>query len=298
MLLFLKGVINILLSKTATVYWNSRNKKRFVELGYQFTKMFEPFEAKVEDLSPGSNALVLVQCDFCGKVMEKTFYQYNAYRKITQVDSCNSPQCEYQKAKMSMESIYGTDNIRSVDFLEEKRKQTLLEKYGVDNPFANDEIKKKIRETNMEKYGVPYTMQNPEIQEKSKKTCLEKYGVESYIYFLQDNKGEKSPCWKGGHPITPRDRRSYEYTDWRRGVFARDDFTCQRCGARSGNGHTVILVGHHILNWVDHEALRYEIDNGITLCEECHRAFHKKYGVFNNTREQIEEFICKDEKIC
>lgn len=288
----------MLLSKTTTMCWNSKNKKRFVELGYVFTKMFDTFEVDVEDLSDGSNAIVTVQCDFCGATMEKTYYQYIASRKITPIDSCSNPQCEYCKAKMSMESIYGTHNVRSLESIETKRKQTLIERYGVDNPFANDDVKQKIRETNMQKYGAPCSMQNAEVREKSKQTCLAKYGVESYIDFLHDNKREKSPRWKGGKIITPRNRQNYDYKLWRTAVFERDDYTCQKCGRKSQAGSPLVIIGHHILNWLTHESLRYDVDNGITFCEDCHRAFHRLYGFRDNTQEQIDEFICKDEKIC
>jgi len=35
------------------------------------------------------------------------------------------------------------------------------------------------------------------------------------------------------------------------------------------------------------------IDNGITLSEKAHREFHKKYGIKNNTNEQLEEFLAR-----
>lgn len=288
----------MLLSKTATMYWNSRNKNRFVNLGYTFTKMFEPFDVKVDDLSIGSNAIVVVKCDFCGKEKECTYNRYLVSRKLSQIDSCSNPECEYKKAKMSMESIYGTHNVRSVDYIEARRKRTIIAKYGVDNPFSNDDIKKKIRETNIQKYGSPCTMQNKEVREKAKATCMEKYGVESYIDFLHDNKREKSPCWKGGKKITPRNRQDYFYKVWRTGVFERDNYTCQKCGRRSKSGNPLALVGHHILNWKTNEELRYDINNGITFCEDCHREFHKDYGFRDNTLEQVRCFICKNEKIC
>jgi len=39
--------------------------------------------------------------------------------------------------------------------------------------------------------------------------------------------------------------------------------------------------------------IRFAIDNGITLCKECHQSFHKKYGKKNNTKEQLEKILCQ-----
>ena len=33
--------------------------------------------------------------------------------------------------------------------------------------------------------------------------------------------------------------------------------------------------------------------NGITLNDKAHKEFHKKYGNKNNTKEQLEEFLCR-----
>jgi 5-methylcytosine-specific restriction endonuclease McrA len=59
-----------------------------------------------------------------------------------------------------------------------------------------------------------------------------------------------------------------EYRLWREAVFVRDDFTCQECGQRG----SVYLVADHVKPWRTHPELRYELANGRTLCEPCHRA--------------------------
>ena len=83
-------------------------------------------------------------------------------------------------------------------------------------------------------------------------------------------KGEKSPNWKGG---SQRDKHNgnYKYVDWRTSVFERDNYTCQECGQVGGK-----LNAHHILPWAKHIAFRYELWNGITLCESCHKQEHKR----------------------
>jgi len=86
-------------------------------------------------------------------------------------------------------------------------------------------------------------------------------------------------------------RTRQEYKDWRNGVFKRDGWTCQKCGARSGNGKAIYLHPHHIFNFSTHTDLRFSADNGITFCKKCHKEFHHKYGTRNNTREQIVEFL-------
>lgn len=65
-------------------------------------------------------------------------------------------------------------------------------------------------------------------------------------------------------------RDSAEYAQWRTRVFERDDFVCQNCGKRGGR-----LNAHHIKGFAKYPDLRTDLDNGITLCEECHRFAHK-----------------------
>ena len=64
-------------------------------------------------------------------------------------------------------------------------------------------------------------------------------------------------------------RRNYDepiYKEWRIRVYKRDKFRCQmpRCKSKYK------LQAHHIKKWSNAAALRYDVDNGITLCRNCH----------------------------
>jgi len=99
--------------------------------------------------------------------------------------------------------------------------------------------------------------------------------------------GAKNHNWKGG--IAPKNkliRHSIEFRLWREAVFARDNWTCQKCEEKGGELHP-----HHIQNFADYPELRFAIDNGITFCKECHLEFHKIYGKKNNNESQSKGFI-------
>lgn len=99
--------------------------------------------------------------------------------------------------------------------------------------------------------------------------------------------GENHYNWKGGiSSESSKIRSSGEYSQWRKSVFKRDNYTCQCCKKTGGYLHA-----HHIFNFSDHEDLRLEISNGKTLCKDCHIEFHITYGYNNNNQEQLDEFI-------
>ena len=91
--------------------------------------------------------------------------------------------------------------------------------------------------------------------------------------------GENHYNWKGGYSQAYRERRNGQYKTWRTEVFQRDDYTCKGCGQKGG-----YLTAHHIKSFARYPDLRYDIDNGITLCEPCHSATdnYKGRGIKNN----------------
>lgn len=76
-----------------------------------------------------------------------------------------------------------------------------------------------------------------------------------------------SHFWQGGK-TKKMDilKSSADYRDWRLAVFSRDNYTCQKCGKRN-----CYIEAHHIKGKSEYPELMFEVDNGITLCHECHK---------------------------
>ena len=82
-------------------------------------------------------------------------------------------------------------------------------------------------------------------------------------------------------------RKYTDYYLWRKSVYERDNYTCKCCGDSSGGN----LVAHHIISYRSDKEKQTLIDNGITLCEKCHKLFHDNFGYGNNDVLQLEEFL-------
>lgn len=102
---------------------------------------------------------------------------------------------------------------------------------------------------------------------------------------VEQRSGENHYKWVGGPDVTGS-RSSREYNNWRKEIYKRDGYTCQKCG-KVGHG----LHAHHIKNYKDNKDLRHDMNNGITLCKDCHGNFHKQYGYYNNNKCELEEYL-------
>lgn len=63
-----------------------------------------------------------------------------------------------------------------------------------------------------------------------------------------------------------QERNDYSYQEWRKKVWERDRFLCKMRDVNCA-GH---IEAHHIIGWKKNPGLRYEVDNGITLCHFHH----------------------------
>lgn len=100
--------------------------------------------------------------------------------------------------------------------------------------------------------------------------------------------GEKHPKWNKDKSYKDRAYHRFkpEYVEWARMIKVLSNFRCVICGeSKSGK-----MVSHHLASYLSNPELRFEVDNGVCLCNECHYDFHRKYGNKNNSPEQFSEY--------
>lgn len=136
--------------------------------------------------------------------------------------------------------------------------------------------------------GKSYMTHKSHIKHRGSSYCSRKCMGEGITKFRS---GENNHAWKGGKsPINRRLRAGKKWKVWREAIFKRDDYTCKNCGEKGG-----LLHPHHIKKFADFPDLRFDINNGITLCITCHKDTHKNEktnkDIFNEKSRQIVQHI-------
>jgi 5-methylcytosine-specific restriction endonuclease McrA len=80
-----------------------------------------------------------------------------------------------------------------------------------------------------------------------------------------------------------KSRRTVSAFKWKNAVLERDNFTCQQCGK------TESLHCHHIIPWKEREDLRFDVNNGKTLCQPCHMSFESKLRAEKGDSEETKK---------
>jgi 5-methylcytosine-specific restriction endonuclease McrA len=90
------------------------------------------------------------------------------------------------------------------------------------------------------------------------------------------HKGKNHYNWQGGKSKEyDKFRNSRKWFKFRREVFERDKYTCQKCGFKNGKGikHRD-LHPHHLKSATKYPKLMLKKENVTTLCHNCHGKIH------------------------
>lgn len=85
-------------------------------------------------------------------------------------------------------------------------------------------------------------------------------------------------CWRSAIE-SDEFRDSNDEKKFRNAVFERDNYTCQDCGEYGGT-----LNAHHIERVSENKNRATDIDNGVTLCVNCHANRHEESGEHKSAR--------------
>ncbi len=156
------------------------------------------------------------------------------------------------------------------------------------NRHHTKETKLKMSIAQKKRIRKPHTIETKKKMSDSKKDIpLSEKHKESISKALS---GSNHYNWMGGiTPLHLQIRRHDMYSDWRTKVFQRDNYTCRVCGKRGNN-----IEAHHInsfsfiknkynITTIEEAILCLElwnINNGITLCEECHTHIYNPLNIF------------------
>ena len=222
-------------------------------------------------------------------------YTIEQVQEIFKEQGCELLSKKYERVHDILEykcSCGNISKIRLTHFLRGHRcKKCGHEKTIEKLKYSYDEVKNIFKEQNCELLSREYKRFHGILDYKCSCGNISKIRLSHFLSGQRCKKcgiikmtGENNPCYN--HNLTDEDRISRrkipENEIWRKKVYTKYDFTCQKCMVRGG-----ILNAHHIQNFAEFSELRFAIDNGITFCKGCHQEFHRIYGRRNNTKEQI-----------
>lgn len=167
-------------------------------------------------------------------------------------------------------------------------KERLSEMY-YDKRMSMRQISMEVRcsQTNIWKHMTHYGLVRRERSDAMKmitKTLEHRQKLADVRFNKGYSRGSKNPRFVDGNSGKVNERNQVGLVYWKNSVRRRDQFKCQMCGIDGlveckCCGTKPTLHAHHIKSWKDNPELRFDIDNGVTLCEKCHRGLSRITGL-------------------
>lgn len=234
----------------------------------------------------------------CTKCSKSIRYEYDYVYETFLNEECRLLETEYKNCKTPMKYITQCGHESYITFDEFQNSKTTPKKcrecLEIKKYTIND-IRQMLSENGCKLISETYITDTPisyiAICGQKKKIKFQKFmaGQGRYCNKCARPKGENHHNYNSSLTDEERieSRDLFEVIKWRRDVFARDDYRCQKCYDDKGGN----LNAHHINGYNIDVENRFNINNGITLCGKCHNDFHKQYGFGNNTESQFKQWF-------
>jgi len=248
-----------------------------------------------------SSFLYGCRCKECGnkKRGNNIKYSYKQVKRIFKEQSCELLNKKYKNAQDLLDYKCSCGNVSKIlltHFLRGcKCKKCGSNKTTEKLKYSYNEVKNMFKDKGCELLSKEYKRTHDVLDYKCNCGSFAKIRLSHFLSGQRCKKcgiikmtGENNPRYNFN--LSDEDRISRrkipENEIWRKEVYTKYDYTCQKCMKRGCK-----LNAHHIQNYSTHKELRFDVENGIVFCEKCHKNFHKEYGNKDNTQEQINEFV-------
>ncbi len=247
----------IVVNEPVKTRWAGRTKQYYLDIGYTCENWHEPFYVDVQHLTTGSHVKVLAICPTCGEQREAKF-QDIILSKHSKCHGCTMKINLIGRFFGRLLIVEGLDT----------------DSHGNSKWLCRCEC------------GNTTEVMGGHLTSGATKSC----GCLNAQLAHERMAGENNHQYN--HDLTDEQRNSFRNTTkWKTEVKNRDNHICQCCGDYDGD-----IVVHHLNNYSDYPEQRTDLDNGVTLCVDCHNKFHNKYMGNNRISCTSDDFIdfCND----
>ncbi len=244
------------------------NSKRTLEVfGYDLENMKRRSKEELEATGGQipKNMMVIDNCPSCSIERQVQFRQS---RKNKPCSKCHHNSPEMLKTKQNQNKVKSEET-------KQKMRDSHWSKNGFESPFKGQKHNKNTINI---------------LSDKTKEQLASYSDDQKHLIRVKDSctkRGISIEDFNGfSAPENTRIRQSVEGKAWTYDILSKSSFTCTKCSQRGGKLHA-----HHLNGFNLFPDLRFDLDNGVCLCESCHDKFHEVYGKGNNTKDQFNEWI-------